>query len=266
MVASLIHKTDAVVLTIILFLGMLVMVRIGRIAGNFWKVEVAELKGGVGSILSGLFGLSAFMLAFTFGMSGTRYSNVRNVIVDEANDIKTAMLRSDLYGDSIRDAFRSDFKRYIDARIIYYENLADSLMMNQAKKNAERAGGALWARATQQSKLPNMLIPSNQMLPALNNMLDIAVTIEFNLYARIPDLIVYMLFILAWVTSFIGGFTSTVIRQKDWVVIVVFSIFSSMVTYVTLDLGRPMRGIIKANLGEKAIRDLGENLEANGVY
>src|SRR4051794_40769952 len=267
MEVSLIHRTDAVVLCIILFLGMLVMVGVGRFIGNsFWKQEVGEPKGGVSSILSGLFGLSAFMLAFTFGMSGTRYSNVRNVIVEEANDIKTAMLRSDLYGDSLRNAFRSDFKRYIDARIIYYDNLANTLMMNKAKKSGEKAGGALWARATQQSKQPGMLIPSNQMVPALNNMFDMATTIEFNLYARIPDLIVYMLFILAWVTSFIGGFTSTVIRRKDWIVIVVFSLFSSMVTYVTLDLGRPMRGIIKANLGVKAIRELEKNLEANGVY
>src|SRR4051794_31750731 len=102
-----------------------------------------------------------------------------------------------------------------------------------------------------------MLIPSNQMLPALNNMFDIATSIEVTLYARIPDLIVYMLFTLAWMTSFIGGFTSTVIRQKDWIINIVFSLFSSMVTYITRDLGRPMRGIIKADMGVEAIKDVG---------
>jgi len=33
-----------------------------------------------------------------------------------------------------------------------------------------------------------------------------------------------------------------------------------MITYVTLDLGRPMRGIIKADLGEQAILNLTKNL------
>src|SRR3954471_10905511 len=129
---SLIHRTDSLVLCLVLFLGMLVMVGLGRLGGQYWKQEDGQPMGGVSSILSGLFGLSAFMLAFTFGMSGTRYSNVRNVIVEEANDIKTAMLRSDLYGDSLRNAFRSDFKRYIDARIIYYDNLANTFKMNKA--------------------------------------------------------------------------------------------------------------------------------------
>src|SRR4051812_3736025 len=106
MEASLVHRTDALTLCIFLFVGMLVMVGLGRITGRMWKQEDGEPKGGVSSILSGLFGLSAFMLAFTFGMSGNRYTNMRNIIVDEANSIATAMLRSDLYSDSIRNAFR----------------------------------------------------------------------------------------------------------------------------------------------------------------
>src|SRR4051794_7327018 len=184
MEASLIHRTDALHLCIFLFLGMLLCVGLGRIAGAMWKQEEAEPKGGVSSILSGLFGLSAFMLAFTFGMSGNRYSNMRNIIVDEANNIGTAMLRADLYSDSVRNTFRADFKEYIDARALYYDSLGDSLMMFKAKKDAAKAGGALWARATQQSKLPNMLAPTNQMVPALNNMFDTATLIEVTLFAR----------------------------------------------------------------------------------
>ena len=236
------------------------MVLIGRMAGKAWGKEEGEPKGGVGSILSALFGLSAFILAFTFGMSASRYSNVRDIIVDEANDIGTALLRSDLYSDSVRDAFRADFKKYIDARIAYYNNVTDTVLFKKARNDAAEAGTALWSRATQQSKLPNMLIPSNNMISALNNMFDIATTTEMNLYARVPDLIVYMLFTLALVTSFVGGFTSSGIRRKDWIIIIVFALFSSMVTYVTLDLSRPMRGIIKANIGLQAIMDLRKNL------
>ncbi len=257
---SFVHITDALVLCILLFFGMLIMVFIGRMAGKAWGNEVAEPKGGVGSILSALFGLSAFILAFTFGMSASRYSNVRDLIVDEANDIGTALLRSDLYSDSVRDVFRADFKRYIDARIAYYNNVSDTVLFKKARNDAADAATALWSRATQQSKLPNMIIPSNNMITALNNMFDISTTTEMSLYARVPDLIVYMLFILALVTSFVGGFTSLGIRRKDWIIIIVFALFSSMVTYITLDLSRPMRGIIKANIGLHALMELKKNL------
>ena len=253
---SLIHTTDALVLCILLFIVMITMVALGKIAGKIWRREEGEPKGGVNSLLAALFALFGFILAFTFGMSGSRYENVRNITVEEANDIGTAVLRADLYSDSVRDAFRVDFKKYLEARIDYYNHVKDTVLFTKAKADAAKAADALWARAMQQSKLANMLIPSNQMIPALNAMFDIATTREVILKARVPDMIVWMLFILALTISFIGGFTSSSIRHKDWIIVAGFALLSSMIIYITLDLGRPMRGIIKAEMGQQAILDL----------
>ena len=41
--------------------------------------------------------------------------------MEEANDIGTAILRSDLYPDSIRNEFRKDFKNYVQARIEFFD-------------------------------------------------------------------------------------------------------------------------------------------------
>lgn len=248
---SFIHATDAIVLCVLLFLAMLGMVALGRTVGRIWRKD-EEPKTGVSSLLAAVFALFGFILAFTFGMSGNRYDNVRNVIVQEANDIGTAVLRSDLYSDSVRDAFRSDFKKYIEARIAYY-NPTDTALWFQSKQDAANISSSLWARAMQQSKQPNMLIPSNQMIPALNAMFDIATTSDVTLLTRVPDVIVYMLFILALASSFIGGFTSSRISGKDWIVVIGFALLSSIIIYITLDLGRPLRGIIKAESGKEAI-------------
>ncbi|OQP47305.1 hypothetical protein A4H97_07320 [Niastella yeongjuensis] len=256
---SFIHRTDALILCLLLFVAMLFMVQLGRIAGKKWKQEESETKG-ISFLLNAIFGLSAFILAFTFGMSASRYSNVRDLIIEEANNIGTALLRSDLYTDSVQDAFRADFKKYIDARVSFYDHVADADLLNKARLDAENARIELWRRVAQQSKGPNMIIPSNNMIPALNSMFDIATTIEMTLYARVPDLIIYMLFILGLVTSFIGGYTSKDIKQKDWIIIIAFALFSSMVTYITLDLGRPMRGVMKGNIGKQAIIDIRKSL------
>lgn len=256
---SFIHKTDAFILSLFLFIAMLLMVHLGRMIQKNWKQEESESKG-ISFLLTAIFGLSAFILAFTFGMSASRYTNVRDLIIEEANNIGTAMLRSNLYSDSVNDAFRADFRKYIDARISFYEHVSNEGLLNKAKQDAEKARTHLWQRAMQQSKQPNMLIPSNNMIPALNNMFDIATTIEITLYARVPDLIIYMLFILGLVTSFIGGFASRDIRKKDWIIIVAFALFSAMVTYITLDLGRPMRGVIQGNIGIQAINDVSKSL------
>ena len=154
METSFIHRTDAFTLSILLFVAMLIMVPLGNIAGKAWRQNEPESSGGVNSLLSALFGLSAFILAFTFGMSASRYSNIRDIVTEEANDIGTAVLRSDLYSDSIRDAFREDFKEYIDARLSFYAHVTDTALFFKAKRDAANAGNALWSRAVQQSKPP----------------------------------------------------------------------------------------------------------------
>ncbi|MBO9198885.1 MULTISPECIES: hypothetical protein [Niastella] len=256
---SIIHRTDALILSLFLFIAMLLMVQLGRIAEKTGKQEESEPKG-ISFLLTAIFGLSAFILAFTFGMSAARYFNVRDLIIEEANNIGTAALRSNLYSDSVKDAFQADFVRYIDARLFFYDHIANEDLVNKAKTAAEKARTELWLRASRESKKPNMFIPSNNMIPALNDMFDIATTIEMTLYARVPDLVIYMLLILGLVTSFIGGYTSKGMRKKDWIIIIAFALFSSMVTYITLDLGRPMRGIIKANVGKQAIIDISKSL------
>jgi len=253
---SLIFKTDALILSIILFAGMILMVMLGRKACKMWNKEETEPKGGVNSLFGGMFALSGLILAFTFGMSGTRLEKVRNVVEAEANDIGTAVLRSDLYADSARDAFRADFKDYLEAVIAFYENAADIKKLYRAKEDAQGAANKLWARAAQQSKLPNMLIPSNQMIPALNSMFDIAQSREIILKSRVPDLVVYMLFICVLATGFIGGFTSGSFHSKEWIIVVGFSIVTAIVVYTTIDLSRPLRGAIKDDAGKQAIVEL----------
>ena len=252
-------ETDAWVLSLLVFIGMIVMANLGRLASAKWARNTdAEPKGGLSFILGALFALSGFILAFTFGMAGNRYDNARNAAVEEANDIGTAVLRADLYSDSLRTAFRSDFKSYLEARIAYYKSILDNdfNMVNKAKEDADTASANLWARAMQQSKQPNMLIPSNNMIPALNTMFDITTTKEVLLLARVPDLIVYMLFLLTLTTSFVAGFITVQLNRRDPIVFAAFALLSSLIIYTTLDLGRPMRGLIKSSLGEQSIVDL----------
>ena len=205
---------------------------------------------------AGLFGLFGFTLAITFGMSVNRYDSNRNLIVEEANDIGTAILRSDLYPDSIRTAFRSDFKEYLEARIEYYEAGSDLKRFYAAKEKAAGISLKLWERAMHMSKQPGMLIPSNQMVPALNTMIDITTTREVNLKARIPDIIVFSLFFLAIVVTFVAGFGSRVIMRKDWIIVFGFSMLTCLVIYITLDIGRPRRGLITSAIGQEAMVEL----------
>ena len=240
-----------------LLAAMFLLFWLGLYLRKRWNILNLEAKGGVLTIQSALLALFGFILAFTFGMSGNRYDYVRDVNIDESNAIGTAILRSGLYSDSVKQIFHTHFNEYLEGRILMYKDPADLAKVSEGKKNAGTAANSLWQLAMQQSKLPNMLIPSNNMVPALNEMFDIGAKRDILLRTSIPDLIIYMLLTLALLISFTGGITSTgELGIRDLIVICCFIIFTSLIIYITLDLGRPLRGLIRAGAAEQSILDL----------
>src|SRR4051812_37770000 len=119
---SLIYNTDAAVIAFFLFSFMLLSIYLGRKLGlKRFKAGKQLNASSTRTIISSMFGLLAFLLAFTFGISGNRFDARRKHIIDEANAIGTAILRIDLYDEQDRVAFRGDFKNYLEARIEYFE-------------------------------------------------------------------------------------------------------------------------------------------------
>lgn len=255
---SWLDRTDAVLLCAALFIAMLLLVVVGHNAATLWNKEREEPQGGINNLLTLLYALSGFILAFAFGMSGSRYEKVRDVIEKEANEIGTTILRADLYPDSVRQVFRADFKIYLEAVIAYYSNPKDIDLVKKSKEDAAKAAVRLWSLAAQQSRLPERFIASQQMLPSLNSMFDSAQTRQIVFLSHVPGLIIYMLFICVLTTCFVAGFTSKALRSKDWMIIVGFTLVSVMVIYTTLDLSRPTRGFIKTDSGREAIKEMRE--------
>ena len=254
---SFLVKSNAVTICLVLLLAMFLLFWLGLFLRKQWQILNLEPKGGILTIQSALLALFGFILAFTFSMSGNRYDYIRNVYIDESNAVGTAVLRTGLYSDSVARVFRSHFKEYVEARILTYEDNTNYEQVDEGRMRTAAAADSLWQLAMQQSKLPNMLIPTNNMVPALNEMFDIGAKRDILLRSSIPDLIVYMLLTLALLISFTGGITSTgELGIRDLVVIVCFIIFTSLIIYITLDLGRPLRGMIRTGAAEQSIPEL----------
>jgi len=45
-------------------------------------------------------------------------------------------------------------------------------------------------------------------------------------------------------------------KRKEWIVIVVFALLASTILYITMDLARPMSGLIKPDTGQATIVNL----------
>jgi hypothetical protein len=239
---SLIYRTDAWVLCLILLVAMLVMVYVGQ-----QYSRKRQQLGGIGAIEGSLFALLGLILAFTFGMAGSRYESRRTVIIDEANDISTAILRADLYDDVERQGFRKDFAEYLEARIDVYHAGRDFAALQVANTKAAKYSVLIWQRAARLSRVPANLVATNQMIPALNQMFDITTTRDAALRARVPDSIIILLFALSVICSFFAGMLAPVDKKLNWLTVIGFGILTMMVVFVILDLDRPNRGFIRGD-------------------
>jgi hypothetical protein len=254
---SVFFSIDATILCLVLFAGCILMVMLGHLVRTkFLRSDEQESKGGVNSLLGALFGLWGFVLAFTFGNASTRFENVRAMMVEEANIIRNVILRSETLPDSVQTEFRKDLKKYLQARIDYYDQAEDAEKFNKSKQDAVEIGKRLWKQTVVVSGLPGFVPSSNAMMATLTTMYDIGGRRDALLLSGIPPLISFMLFALALVISFIGGFTSPVLKTKEWVVISGFILLACFIIYIVLDLSRPMRGLIKPDVGQDKIVQL----------
>src|SRR4051812_8145040 len=105
---SILIDTDAFYICIILFFSMTLVLLVSYKLGERSKKVSTDDAGILGSMV----GLFALLLAFSFGLAGSRFENRKNNLIKEANDIGTAILRSDIYPDSSKAAFRKDFEKY----------------------------------------------------------------------------------------------------------------------------------------------------------
>jgi hypothetical protein len=255
---SILLRSESWQIVLFLFFAMLVLIVLGLYVGKkYYRAfeKEATLQGA-------LFAILGLLLAFTFSMSVSRYDKRIEIIIEESNDIGTAILRADLYPEPERQLFRDDFKRYVEARIAFFDAGADLKEVNSTRNEAAAISQQLWDRATRLSADPRVTsVASMQMIPALNAMIDIASTRWHMSLARVPEPVLYLLFILICICSFYTGFILSGKKQLDWLGIIGFCLVICTIVHLIIDIDRPRRGMISMKQTSQAITELKQMFE-----
>jgi hypothetical protein len=245
------------VLAALLFCGMLVLMEVGRVVGSRGQArDVEGSHAGVGVVEGSVLGLLGLLIAFTFSGAAERFSERKRLIVEEVNAIGTAWKRIDMLPADAQPGIRDGFRRYLDARIAAYEKLSDLKAAAEEFTKAEQAGQETWAKAAAATR-PESVTPATMLiLPAMNEMFDIAETRR--LAARMhPPLVVYvMLAIFALAGALLAGYRMAEGHSRNWIHMVVFSLTIAVAAYVILDLEYPRQGLIRVDQFDRALYEL----------
>jgi len=245
-------------LTIIIFLLILLFNWFGF---KFKKWHLEKYPGRVpedlGAVEGSMLGVMALLLGFTFSIAISKFETRRQVTVEEANEIGTAILRCDMYPDSVRNPLRADFKEYIETRIAYYDVGSDEEKIKQELEKAAEISGRIWKRVALQAQNPSNVAITTQMIPAVNEMIDIVTTRDASRISRVPRLVLWVLLGLVLISAFVLGSDYNG-KKRNRILIVSYALAMTITLHLIAELDRPREGLINLNAIEYKMTDLRE--------
>lgn len=227
-----------------------------RARGRLTKEETAH----TGPLVAASLSLLAFMLAIVFGVVESRFSELKHVVLDEANAISTTYLRADLLPTTDRAVVREQLRNYVNLRIEAVQSDSDE-HIKQAIRRSEQLHNELWSIAVEiAAQTPNPM--TALFVQSLNDLIDLhEKRITLAIRYRLPKIIWLVLYGLAIIAMAMGGYDSGFAGGRRIIGItmtaeVAFSVVLLMV--VTLD--RPHQHL--STTTQAAMLDLQEHIRS----
>jgi hypothetical protein len=254
------HALDAALLSLILAVAMTAA---ALVAGRRAQARAAKKAGSAGApaIEAALLGLLGLLLAFTFSGAASRFDTRSHQMVEVASAIRAAAERADFYPPEMRTALRRGLADYVEAQGVYYRSEHDETELRAATDRIKAIQQRLWSHVVGGSRDPANALATAQMSGKLDVLFALSESREVSSRNHMPGIVVVLLFVIATATAYASGHASGLAGGFRLANYGMFSILTSLVVYVTLDLDRPGRGIIRRDVQEQAIEAVGARLQ-----
>jgi hypothetical protein len=252
------HELSAVLFTLALFFGMLVLLEVGREIGS--RPSARETQGA-GVVDGAVFGLLGLLVAFTFSGATSRFDVRRHLIVEEANAIGTAYLRLDLLPAEAQPMLRESFRRYVDSRLETYRKLPDVSAAREELAISAKLQEDIWRDAVTACRGAGAQQATMLLLPALNAMIDITTTRTMAAQAHPPTVVFALLSGMALASALLAGYAMAGAKSRSWLHMLSFAAAIAVAVYVILDLEYPRLGLIQVDAFDQVLVDARESMK-----
>jgi hypothetical protein len=199
------------------------------------KRSIIDEDGPLNTIVGASLALLAFILAFTFGLTTTRFDAKRLYLLEEVNAIETTWLRAGLISEPERTEVKDLLKEYVRIRVVAAKQPEKTLEIVSQSTIIQRQ---IWSIVTEWiDESPRNDHINALFVEAVNNMFDCqAKRVTVALTYRIPALIWGALIILFMFSMFAVGYIVGKMEKTNWYMILALSITFSAVVLIIVDL------------------------------
>ncbi len=217
---------------------------LGRRAGRSTSEKALSQ---ISAIQAAILGLLALLLGFTFAMAMSRFDVRKQMILDEANAIGTASLRTQLLPDPPRRELADLLRRYVNVRLEFYAAGTDENKLNAASEATNRLQTQIWSSAAALAEKEPRAVTIGLFLQSMNEVIDLHNKRLTALENHVPEVILFLLYFVALVATGLIGYGCGLGGVRNLFVTVVSSILIAAVIIVIIDLDRPRHGLIQVS-------------------
>ncbi|MEJ2112554.1 MAG: hypothetical protein P8X62_02210 [Flavobacteriaceae bacterium] len=224
----------------VIYIGIVLIILLsvrGGMAFARWRRKhiTGEDDAPINTIVGATLGLLAFILAFTFGLTSSRFEARKQFLLEEVNSIETSWLRAGLVSQPFNDQLRKELVDYVELRIWLLDN-PDKVQ--EVIKKSEGIQSNIWSLLEDltQRNIGDTRINA-WLIDSVNNMFDYqSRRISKGLIDRIPNLIWIALFVLVIIAMFEVGYLFGKSEKSNWVLVLALSMAFSAVIIIIVDL------------------------------
>tara|TARA_R110000744_G_scaffold362053_1_gene470008 strand:+ start:567 stop:1400 length:834 start_codon:yes stop_codon:yes gene_type:complete len=246
---ELMYDKNSFIIIMTLFILMLIINQITYNLGRHNKdVENAEMKSQSTAIQTGIIGLLALLLGFTFNMSLHRYDARSSAVIEEAGAISRVAMQAKLLSGKIREDVFNELDAYLALRISLSQvDLANPEQRSAINKKVSKSQAKLIELAQQELENPKSTLIANGFYQSLSGMIQIENKRTAMLRLHVPEPVLFLLFCVFVTVGGMLGYNSGLGKKRPAFPTVLLFTLIVLVVFIIIDLDRPKRGIIQVN-------------------
>lgn len=234
----------AILLFLLLAAAELIGSRLRKLLQTKSENLVLEVAG-IDYILTSVFALLGLLIAFTFGLALDRYETRRDLVVQEANAIGTAVIRSAFAVEPAGPELRNQLENYASVRLGYGNARFEDRPKFAAASALLRSKLALAGVAASQRVSSPPLAPA--LISSVNEVIDVGSEREAINLARVPTSVIFMLLGYAIISAFVLGYSQANASVAQRVANKMLFVLLTLALVTIFDLDRPSTGTIKVS-------------------
>ncbi|WP_299021088.1 hypothetical protein [uncultured Photobacterium sp.] len=254
---SFIDSLSIFIILALIFGTILLMFEFGyRLAQLFLPNKISKT---ITPMATGLASLLAFILAITFSMAAAKNDIRKQLVLNEANQVGTAILRTELLNEPYRSNSRELLKEYVDLRVVEQQSERKA-RVNEVIRISEDIQQQLWQQAAA-AHHGSVTGQSRLYIESLNEVIDTHTErVNKGIRGRIPPSIWFTLGLLTFLTIALNGIqVGSQGQDRTLVAALPFALAFSLVLTLIVELDRPARSIIEVS--QQPLIDLRDSLE-----